>query len=372
MTARDLASRPEPPAPPGIDALLASLRGALHAQAPAQATAPLEPLRDKGLAHHHVRLAGTGLVARLPKQSQMGLAAQANLDYQAECFARAAASGRTPRLHGVLAPSLHLPRGGLLVEEIVGRSARLPDDLAAIADTLARIHALPLPEPAARPPLLDAPDALAALAGEIHTQAQHLAAAHIALPSRRVIDAALADLQQLCARPERPPRRLISFDAHPGNFVVRPDGSAVLVDLEKARYSHPPLDLAHATLVTSTTWDVDTHAELTPVQVAAFYGQWAVRIEHTEGAGAAAPWLPWLLPLRAAMWLWAVTWCAKWRVLSGRSASATGDGEDWSGEHSERALVQHVRGRVDDYLSATRVEQVRDELAALPRLLAID
>jgi thiamine kinase-like enzyme len=371
MTARDFTPQPDSAAAAGVEAMLASLRGALHARDPALAAAALEPLRDKGLAHHHVRLAGTGLVARLPKQSQLGLAAQANLDYQAACFARAAASGRTPRLHGVLPPSLHLPRGGLLVEEIVGRSARLPEDLAAIAETLARIHALALPEAAARPPLLDAPDALAALAAEIRTQAQYLDAARIASTSRRVIDAALIDLEQLCARPERPPRRLISFDAHPGNFIVRADGSAVLVDLEKARYSHPPLDLAHATLVTSTTWDVDTCAELAPEQVAAFYRQWAARIDHTEGAGAAACWQPWQMPLRAAMWLWAVTWCAKWRVLSGRSASASGDGEDWSGEHSEVALVRHVRGRVDDYLSGPRVDQVRDELGELGRLLGL-
>lgn len=367
MTARDYAPQPASAAVAGIETLLASLRGALHAQAPALAAATLEPMRDKGLAHHHVRLAGTGLVARLPKQSQMGLAAQANLDYQAACFARAAASGRTPRLHGVLPPSLHLPRGGLLVAEVVGRPARLPDDLPAIADSLALIHALPLPAPPARVPLLDAPDALAALADEIRTQAQYLDAARIARPSRRVIDEALAALQRLCARPERPPRRLISFDAHPGNFIVRDDGTAVLVDLEKARYSHPPLDLAHATLVTSTTWDIDTHAVLMPEQVAAFYRQWAARIEQREGTGAAAGWPQWQVPLRSAMWLWAVTWCAKWRVLSGRSASGSGDGEDWSGEHSDDALVRHVRGRVDQYLSAGVVEGVRDELRQLER-----
>lgn len=369
MTARDLT--PEPGAAAAADAqtLLASLRGALHAQALSCASAPLEPLRDKGLAHHHVRLAGTGLVARLPKQSQMGLPAQANLDYQRACFARAAASGRTPRLHAVLPPSLHLPRGGLLVDEIVGRPAHLPDDLPAIADTLARIHALPVPEPGARAPLLDAPDALASLADEIRAQAVHLDAAQIHPRGRQVIDQALAGLQQLCGAPERPPRRLISFDAHPGNFIVRADGSAVLVDLEKARYSHPPLDLAHATLVTSTTWDVETSAELTPTQVAAFYRHWAACITRLEGETAARDWPRWYLPLREAMWLWAVTWCAKWRVLSSRSASASGDGEDWSREHSDDALIRHVRGRVDDYLSADRVEQVRDERVELQRLI---
>jgi len=363
MTAREFDNGVAQAAGPiGRDALLSSLRGALHAFAADLRDAPLQEMRDKGLAHNHVRLVGLGLVARLPKQSQLGLPAQANLDYQAACFRRAAASGCTPRLHGVLPPSLHLPRGGLLVEEIVGRAAQLPGDLPAIADTLARIHELPLPEVAQRAPLADAPDPLAALAAEIEAQAMHIGPAQVDAASQRVIDAALADLRRLCAAPDRPARRLISFDAHPGNFLIRADGAAVLVDLEKARYSHPPLDLAHATLHTSTTWDVDTHAELTQAQVARFYACWEAAVADGRS------WRAWHVPLRAAMWLWAVTWCAKWRVLSGRHASGSGDGEDWSGENSEDQLVRHVRGRVDHYLSPAVVGRVHDELAELARL----
>ena len=366
MTARefdpDVAGRSTDPL--ARDTLLFALRGALRAHDGGFGDVELQEMRDKGLAHHHVRLLGTGLVARLPKQSQMGLAAQANLDYQAACFARAAASGRTPRLAGVLPPSLQLPRGGLLVEEIVGRVAQLPADLPAIADSLARIHALPLPDAASRPPLLDPVDALAALADEIRIQAGYLDAAQLPMASRRGIDAGLDALQRLCALPARPGRRLISFDAHPGNFLLRNgDGTAVLVDLEKGRYSYPPLDLAHATLITSTTWDIETRAELSPAQVAGFYDRW----ERQLGDGAA--WRPWHVPLRGAMWLWAVTWCAKWRVLSGRRSSESSDGEDWSGDNSEAPLVRHVRDRVDSYLSGAMVERVRDELAELVRLL---
>ena len=46
----------------------------------------VETLPDKGLAHWHVRLKGTGLLARIPKQSQMALAAQDNLLYRASAF----------------------------------------------------------------------------------------------------------------------------------------------------------------------------------------------------------------------------------------------------------------------------------------------
>ena len=343
------------------DALLDRLRAALRTAGSPWADVALQPMADKGLAHHHVRLVGTGAIARLPKQSQMGLQAQANLDYQAACFQRASAAGAAPRLFGVLAPSDVLPRGGLLVEEIVGCPARLPDDLPAIACALAAIHALPLPPPAQRAPLRDDADPLLALAREIEAQAVHLDAAGLAPASRARVETQWAALHVRCSRAERPARRLIAFDAHPGNFIVRDDGHAVLVDLEKARYSHPPLDLAHATLYTSTTWDVDVHAELSIDDIAGTYACWA---DHAADARADTAW--WV-PLRTAMWLWSVTWCAKWRVLSPRAARDSSGGEDLSSAHSEDRLVAHVRERVDCYLSATVIERIVDEFAALER-----
>src|SRR5262245_38131106 len=89
----------------------------------------LEPLAVKGIAHDHVRLKGRGLIARVPRQSQFALPAEDNLAYQAACFARAAASGHTPRLDAVIAPNSALPMGALVVEEIVGRPMALPSDL---------------------------------------------------------------------------------------------------------------------------------------------------------------------------------------------------------------------------------------------------
>jgi thiamine kinase-like enzyme len=338
-----------------------SLRLALRNVRSPLADAPLEPLGDKGLAHHHVRLVGTGLLARLPKQSQMGLDAAANLAYEAACYERAAASGHVPRVMGRLPVSEALPRGGLLVQEIIGRTARLPGDLPAIANAFAAIHSLPLPAPQTRAPLIDAADPLAALHAEIDTQAAYLDAAALAPAARALIDTMRVQFSRLCEGSARPPRRLIAFDGHPGNFLIRNDGSAVLVDLEKARYSHPPLDLAHATLYTSTTWDIDSRAELTPAQVRAFYDAWQQRADpHGEQRA-------WFVPLRAAMWLWSVTWCAKWRVLSPREASASADGEDWSHDRSSEALIAHVRDRVDCYLSLPAVTRVVDELDELQR-----
>ena len=331
------------------------LRLALQASGHPAADQPLVPLRDKGLAHDHVHLQGSGRLARIPKQSQLGLSAQDNLDYQRVCFERASASGHTPVLHGVLPPSAHLPRGALLVQAIEGRPTRLPPDLPALATALAALHALPLPEAAARPPLINAADPLQAMVQEIGLQATHLAAAKLPAAVLGAIERERTQLQCLVNGTDRPARCLIAFDAHPGNFIVQPDGRAVLVDLEKCRYAHPGLDLAHATLYTSTTWDVDTHAVLAVDEVLGFYADWA----HAVGPlGAAA--LPWHGALRRAMWLWSITWCAKWRALSVASTRASADGEDWSSERSEAALVGHVRNRVDHYLSAEVVDAVLD------------
>ena len=337
------------------------VQAALRTSHPQWADRTPEPLPDKGLAHWHVRLPGSGLLARVPKQSQMDLPAAANLAYQAACFARAAPSGHVPRLHAVLAPSENLPRGALLVEEIMGHSARLPHDLPAVVQALAALHALPLPPEAERAPLLNPADPMAALLKEIAQQAQHLDAAQLPVASRFGIHTVWAQLKAACAQRTQPwPKRLIAFDAHPGNFLLRADGSAVLVDWEKARYGVAALDVAHATLVTSTTWDIDSSFALSPAQVLSAYAGW----QKAWGSAHAGHPHDWLLA-RSAMWLWSVTWCAKWRATAARAARSSGDGEDWSSAHSEQRLAQHVRGRVDAYLSAASVDSVRAELAAL-------
>ena len=69
------------------------------------------------------------------------------------------------------------------------------------------------------------------------------------------------------------------------------------------------------------------------------------------------------------MWLWSVSWCAKWRVLSARKALNGADGEDWSAERSNAALVRHVRDRFDHYLSPEIVHNVCAEADQLEGLL---
>jgi hypothetical protein len=238
-----------------------------------------------------------------------------------------------------------------LVEEILGTPAVLPDDLPALVRALAALHALPVPDKAARAPLQNSADPALALIEEISAQAQYLPQAGLPPAVVRLIEASLSALHGRFNAHHRPPVALIAFDGHPGNFIVRPDKQAVLVDLEKCRYSYPGLDLAHATLYTSTTWDIASHAVLSDATVLDAYATWGQAVGQPLASAA----LPWHANLRRAMALWSLTWCAKWRVLSGQQTQGLPLGEDWSQANSDVALVTHVRERVDHYLSEALV-----------------
>src|SRR5438067_1022778 len=81
--------------------------------------------------------------------------------------------------------------------------------------------------------------------------------------------------------------------------ALRDDGSAVLVDLEKVLYGSPAIDLAHCTLPTSTSWDLDVQAVLSRDDIVAFYRHYLARI----GPLRAARLRPLLVPSRRLTWL---------------------------------------------------------------------
>ena len=323
--------------------------------------AELEPLPNTGLAHDHVRIRGSGRLLRVPKQSQMRLDARSNLDYQAACFTRAGDSGAAPRYFGQLRPGEALPMGALIVEEIDGPLAAFPADMGRVAEALAAIHALPVPPADARAPLADQADPYAATLQEVRDQARAFDAADLDPAARRAIEAEIAAAEAHAADLSAPPPlTLISFDAHPGNFLIRRrDGRAVLVDLEKARYGAAGFDLAHATLYTSTTWDVGTYSEPNSAEIAAFYQTWLDALPDGLAEAQASH----LMALRRLMWLWSVSWCAKWRVESARPAKAdkhaAASAEDWSADNSDAALIAHVRDRTAHYLAPETIERVR-------------
>ena len=136
--------------------------------------------------------------------------------------------------------------------------------------------------------------------------------------------------------------------------MIDADGKAFIVDLEKSLYGAPAVDLAHATLYTSTTWDIESGVEIAAADVADFYGHYLGSVPPALASALE----PWLMPLRRLTWLRSTTWSAKWRVESKHAAAAT---EDWSAENRDAALIAHVEARTRDYLSAGTVERIRAE-----------
>ena len=103
-----------------------------------------EALPATGTAHGHVRLRD-GRLARIAYAHDGDPTAAGRLHQQAEAFRYLQPAGCTPRLYEVVEPRPGLPGGALIVDFIEGHAPRLPDETDAMAETLAAIHALPLP-----------------------------------------------------------------------------------------------------------------------------------------------------------------------------------------------------------------------------------
>lgn len=337
--------------------LLARLAASLRALPAFGDVAPeaLEPTGFTGMAHDHIRIRGRGLVARVPRVSQWAMPAEINLAYQAACFRRSAPSARTPRLEAVLAPSHRLPMGALIVEEIPGRKPRLPSDLPALAEGLRRIHGLPLPTRAERPPLLAPADPVGHVLSTIERQADFIGRAGLPREAAAQLAEELAWARHFAAgAAARPaPVSLIVTDSHPGNFVIAPGGEAFFVDLEKAMYGVPAIDLAHATLYTSTRFDPAVDAALSREETAGFYRAYLADLEPARRDALR----PWLAPLRRLVWLRTTTWCVKWRV-----ESAGSDG--WSRAHLDPRSRAHIESCVEDFFAPETLARIRAEWIA--------
>lgn len=334
----------------------------------------LELLRSKGLAHTHVRLKGYRALLRLPRFSQFGFSPQANQAYQAACFERTRPSGQTPALIGSLPIDPALPMGGLIVEYIIGRPLDLPRELPALADCLARVHALPLPPPSERPPLIDQADPVQALLGLVLRQARFLRSAGMSNSARRMVLSELEWLRRFAQHAElqeRPqPRSLVLTDTHPGNFLVDGNGCAIAVDLEKALYGSPAVDLAHATLYTSTAWDPDCATVLRPEEVARFYLTYLDRLCRLGRADMAKALRPWLVPMRRLTWLRTTTWFARWVV-----ELSHGEGEGGGGglgadypEATDPTIEAHIRRHIATCFQPRTILRIRSEWQGERRL----
>jgi aminoglycoside phosphotransferase (APT) family kinase protein len=309
-----------------------------------------------GTAHGHVRLEN-GLLARVAYAYEGDASAGGRLHAQAAAFRHLAPASRTPRLHEVIEPRAGLPGGALIVDYIEGRAPRLPDELTKMAETLALIHDLPLPAasapiPRQRNPFLETLEGIELNAMRFLDKAvpDAGARAEIAEELRAVRGMAAALGRQV------QPLTVALADTHPGNFIVDRDGIAIFVDLEKVHVGSPAIDLAHATLPTSTLWHPDVGKVLTREQTTAFYDDYLSRIGRTKAEALR----PWLLPMRRLTWLRTTLFMARWRVET-RAPLNPSDPAQWSDAGLDERMKRHVDSRIDYCFTRGTIRTTRGE-----------
>ncbi len=315
-----------------------------------------ETLPATGTAHGHVRLAN-GSLARIAYAHDGDPAAAGRLATQAEAFRHLAPVGRTPKLHDIVEPQPGLPGGALIVDFVEGRAPRLPDDLPALADTLVRLHSLPLPAassliPRQKNPFLETLETVELNAMRFLDKAvpDSGARAEIAEELRLMRGIALAFAQR------KQPLSVALADTHPGNFIIDAAGLAWFVDLEKVHVGSPAIDLAHATLATSTLWHPDIGKLLSRDEVQGFYDLYLDKV----GKKRAAELQPWLLPMRRLTWLRTTLFMARWRVQT-RSPRNPSDPAQWSDAGLEPRMKAHIDAAIDLCFDRDFVRAVRGE-----------
>ena len=340
-----------------VDVLLAALRE--RPAFSALTAADLKPLPATGTAHGHVGLPN-GLLARVAYAHEGDETAASRLATQAEAFRHLAPAGRTPRLHDVIEPRRGLPGGALIVDLIDGRAPRLPDELGLMADTLAHIHALPLP-PAGAPiprqqnPFLETLAAIEQNAMRFLDKAVPDAGARAEIAEELGLMRGMA----LAVGKRQEPLTVALADTHPGNFIVDQDGIAWFVDLEKVHVGSPAIDLAHATLATSTLWHPDVGKVLSSAEVQRFYTLYLEKV----GPRQAASLKPWLQPMRRLTWLRTTLFMARWRVQT-HSPRDPSDPTQWSDAGLEPTMKVHIDQRIDQCFRRDTIQSIRAEWMA--------
>jgi aminoglycoside phosphotransferase len=311
-----------------------------------------------GTAHGHVRLQN-GLLARVAYAHEGDPTATSRLHAQAAAFRYLAPAGRTPKLHEVIEPRGGLPGGALVVDFIEGHAPHLPDELGAMAETLARIHALPLPPASSPIPRQDNPF-LETLEGDELNAMRFLDKAVPDQGSRAEIAEELRAMRGMALALGRQvqPLTVALADTHPGNFIVDRAGIAWFVDLEKVHVGSAAIDLAHATLPTSTLWHLSDAKALSRDEVRGFYDSYLTRV----GRKAAEAQRPWLVPMRRLTWLRTTLFMARWRVQT-RSPRDPSDPTQWSDAGLEPEMRVQYDARIDEAFDREVIRSIRAEWA---------
>jgi aminoglycoside phosphotransferase (APT) family kinase protein len=307
-----------------------------------------------GTAHGHVRLEN-GLLARVAYAHEGDASAAGRLQAQAAAFRHLAPAGRTPRLHEVIEPRAGLPGGALVVDFIEGRAPRLPGELALMADTLARIHSLPLP-PSGSPIPRQKNPFLETLEGVEFNAVRFLDKAVPDPGARAEIAEELRAVRGMSLPLAPQPLTVALADTHPGNFIVDGAGIAWFVDLEKVHVGSPAIDLAHATLPTSTLWHPAVGALLSRDDVHAFQESYLARFPKKQADALR----PWIVPMRRLTWLRTTLFMARWRVET-RAPRDPVNTTQWSDAGLDPKMKRHIDTRIDQCFERETIRSIRSD-----------
>jgi aminoglycoside phosphotransferase (APT) family kinase protein len=315
-----------------------------------------EALPATGTAHGHVRLRD-GRLARIAYAYGNDPTAAARLHQQAEAFRYLQPAGCTPRLYEVVEPRAGLPGGALIVDFIEGQAPRLPDELDAMAESLAAIHALPLPPAMSSMPRQENPFIETLQAIEVNA-ARFLERAVTDPQARAEIADELRAMRALAPTlgTATQPLTVALADTHPGNFIVDDRGIAWFVDLEKVHVGSPAIDLAHATLPTSTLWHPDVGKLLTRAEVQSFYDDYLALLTRDKAKALA----PWLVPMRRLTWLRTTLFMARWRIETAAPRDLSNPGQ-WSDAGLEPRMKAHLRDRIAMSFDRDEIRSIRSE-----------
>lgn len=312
-------------------------------------------LETDSVSHTHWCVGKMGLLLRQPRFSHWDQDAAFQLAYEAECFRRAEASGHTPCLASVVKLRDTASGGFLVVTQIEGIIPDLGSEIrgahmSSIAEALAAIHTLSVPNMIDRTPLISHENAVTDTLLVIKRQLSHLDEAGLPAKSHKAIEDELAWANNFAVACQDLPAQqtLVGTDTHPGNFLIDAAGKAWFVDLEKMLYGHPAIDLAHATLPTSTGWDRRISGRLSAADTRDFYAQYLKIV----GDRAAQTLRPWTMPMRRLTWLRTMSWFVRWRA-------------DWSTDNaiapSHPALETHIDTHISWCFDPTNIDSIRSE-----------
>jgi aminoglycoside phosphotransferase (APT) family kinase protein len=315
-----------------------------------------QALPATGTAHGHVRLKD-GRLARIAYAYEDDPTAAGRLHQQAKAFRHLAPAGRTPKLHEVIEPRPGLPGGALIVDFIEGRAPRLPDELDAMAETLARLHSLPLPSAGTPIPRQDNP--FRTTLDVVEEGARRFLDKAVTDAGARAQIVEELELMREMAKalgPRAQPLTIALADTHPGNFIVDHAGIAWFVDLEKVHVGSPAIDLAHATLPTSTIWHPDVGKVLSLAETVHFYESYLAQIGETRAADLRL----WLQPMRRLTWLRTTLFMARWKVQT-EAPRDPSDPSQWSDAGLSPEMREHLRARIALSFEVETIRSIRAE-----------